>query len=82
VWSSAYIQGKNFLAGLVCSQTVIRSIDYGICAETSKATVIFVLHSLIYSNDYIFLNKLAKSGLKIADTRYMRVRARTQWELD
>jgi hypothetical protein len=69
VWIAAYMMGMPFLAGLVCSQIVIRSIDYGVCAESGKAMVVYVLHGLVFHSDFAFLNKIAKTGLKLLDSR-------------
>lgn len=72
MWIAAYMMGQVHLAGLVCTLTVIRSIDYGMCAHTGKALVVNTLHSLAITNDYTFLNNLAKAGLNILDTRYVQ----------
>lgn len=64
------MMGHVYLAGLVCTLTVIRSVDYGMCAHTGKALVVNTLHSLAIFQDYFYLNNLAKAGLHILDTRF------------
>ena len=61
--------GMKSLAGLLCSRIVMRSMDYGLCAETGKAMVFYVLHGMMFYSDYEFLNQLALTGLRILDTR-------------
>lgn len=75
MWVAAYMMGMPYLAGLVCSQTVIRSIDHGVCAETGKGMVIYVMHALVYYSDYAFLDQIAKVGLQLLDSRFALVLA-------
>ena len=62
--------GLQYLAGIVCSHIVIRSIEYGLCAESGKAMVVYVMHGLKFYSDCVFLNTLAKTGLNILDSRF------------
>ena len=61
--------GIQYLAGIFCSHIVIRSMEHGLCAESGKAMVIYVLHGLEFYSDCVFLNQLAKTGLSILDSR-------------
>ena len=50
----------------------MRSMDYGLCAETGKAMVFYVLHGMMFYSDYTFLDQVALTGLKILDTRLVQ----------
>lgn len=62
--------GKKFLAGLLTSRTVLRSILYGACASTGKALTAYAIHGLEYIDNYPLLHEVAKAGLAICDSRY------------
>ena len=65
------MMGLEYLAGIICSHIVIRSMDHGLSAECGKAMVVYVIHGLKFYSDYAFLNQLALTGLRILDSRFV-----------
>ena len=65
--------GMQPLAGLTCSQIIMRAMDNGLCAESGRAMVTYVAHGLVINSDYAFLNQLALTGLRILDSRLVEL---------